>query len=226
MIEKASAASPEKTIDIAIPPPRQSAPLSVWIQPGRACSIATSRSASLGRTRPARRAAATTASCAMAMPPPRAAASGIQEWPGSKPCGATPWSASTPTIADASGRPAARPSADADDRQDQRLGGDQPAHLARRRARGRAAPRSHAGAGRWRGRRCRPPRTARWRRRCHPSHRRWRSGLRGRWPAGRRRRRRRRGRCRARRRRAPSPAAGGRAARRATCRARPRRRSR
>jgi hypothetical protein len=29
MIEKASAASPEKRIDIAIPPPRQSAPLSV-----------------------------------------------------------------------------------------------------------------------------------------------------------------------------------------------------
>ena len=81
MIEKASAASPEKTIAIATPPPRQSTPLSVWTSPGRACSIATSRSASLGRTRPARRAAATTASCARPMPPPRATASGIHECP-------------------------------------------------------------------------------------------------------------------------------------------------
>ena len=78
--------------------------------PGRPCSTATSRSASAGRTRPARRAAATTATCATPMPIPSAATSGIQEWPGSKPAGTTPWSASTLTIARASGPPASRPS--------------------------------------------------------------------------------------------------------------------
>ena len=49
----------------------------------------------------------------MAMPPPTAATSGIHECPGSKPCGAAPWSARTSTIATASGRPASTPSTDA-----------------------------------------------------------------------------------------------------------------
>ena len=51
--------------------------------------------------------------------------------PGSKPAGTTPWSASTSTIADASGR---RQHAEhgRDERQDQRLGGEQPPDLRRR----------------------------------------------------------------------------------------------
>ena len=110
MIANASAASPEKMIAIATPPPRHSTPVTSWVTLGRPCSIATSRSASAGRTRPARRAAARTASWAVTMPPPAAAASGIQERDGSKSSGATSRSASAATIAWASGRPAASPS--------------------------------------------------------------------------------------------------------------------
>ncbi len=81
---------------------------------GRGCSIAASRSASAGRVLPARRAAAKTDELGdQQMPPPSAATSGIHEWPGAKPGGTTPWSASTDTIALASGRPARMPSAPA-----------------------------------------------------------------------------------------------------------------
>ena len=70
----------------------------------------------------------------MPTPIPSAATSGIQECPGSKPAGTSPWPASRSTSALASGRPASRPSALADQRDEQRLGGDQAADLARRRA--------------------------------------------------------------------------------------------
>ena len=109
-IENAYACSPSNSSAIAAPPPSESTPASVRTAPGRPCSTATSRSASAGRTRPARRAAATTATWATPMPMPSAATSGTQEWPGSKPAGTTPWSASTLTMARASGPPASRPS--------------------------------------------------------------------------------------------------------------------
>ena len=84
--------------------------MTIWSTLGRGRSIAASRSASAGRVRPARRAAAKTASWAIRMPPPSAATSGIHELPGAKPVGTTSWSASSATIASASGRPASRPS--------------------------------------------------------------------------------------------------------------------
>ena len=113
--------------------------------PGRPCSTATSRSASAGRTLPARRAAATTATCAMPTPMPSAAASGIHEWPGTKPAGTSPW----PEQVDERVRRAAGPAQQAeparDERDEERLGRDQAADLARGRAerpqdRGLAAP--------------------------------------------------------------------------------------
>ena len=135
-IENADACSPLNSSAIAAPPPSAITPVSVRTTPGRPCSIATSRSASAGRTLPARRAAATTASWAMPTPIPSAATSGIQECPGVKPAGTSPWPASRSTSALASGRPASRPSALADQRDEQRLRGDQPADLARRRPEG------------------------------------------------------------------------------------------
>ena len=110
-IENAEACSPLNSSAIAAPPPRAITPMSVRTTPGRPCSIATSRRASAGRTLPARRAAATTASWAMPTPIPSAATSGIQECPGVKPAGTSPWPASRSTSALASGRPARRPSA-------------------------------------------------------------------------------------------------------------------
>ena len=115
-----------------MPPPRQSAPTSSCRTPGRARSIVASRSASAGRVRPARRAAAKTASCATRMPPPNAATSGIHESPGRE-----------------AGRDRAVVGEDRDDRvgerapgeqaehagddgHDQRLAGDQPPDLMRR----------------------------------------------------------------------------------------------
>ncbi len=83
----ACAHMPENTSAIVTPPPRQSSPLRSCATLGRACSTATSRSASAGRVRPARRAAATTASWAMPMPMPSAAASGTHECPGANPVG-------------------------------------------------------------------------------------------------------------------------------------------
>ena len=93
----------------ATPPPIRDTPHSSANQPGRGCSIAASRSASAGRTRPARQAAANTASCATATPIPSAATRGIHEWAGPKWAGATPWSTRASAIALASGRPASSP---------------------------------------------------------------------------------------------------------------------
>ena len=92
----------------------------------------------------------------------------------------------------ASGRPATTPERAGDQRDEQRLAGDQPADLRAASRRGRAARRSPAGAGRWRARTSRRRRTARRRRRCRPARRRWRSARRGPPRSGRRRRHRRR----------------------------------
>ena len=87
----------------------------------------------LGRPRtPARRAAAKTASWAISTPPPSAATSGTHELPGAKSVGTTPRSESSETIASASGRPASDAEHAGDERDDQRLAGDQAPDLVRR----------------------------------------------------------------------------------------------
>ena len=107
------AQKPENTRAIATPPSRNAAPASVRTNPGRGCSIATSRNASAGGMRPARRAAAATASWPIRTPMPSAAAIGISDAPGANAGPTSPRSARTPTMASASGRPAASPSAPA-----------------------------------------------------------------------------------------------------------------
>ena len=107
------AQKPENTSAIATPPPSAASPASTRTTPGRGCSTADSRSASAGRVRPARYAAATTASCAMPTPMPKAATSGIQDVPAAKLGGTTPRSCSAWRIASASGPPATTPSAPA-----------------------------------------------------------------------------------------------------------------
>ena len=102
-------------------------------------------------------------------PPPSAATSGIQELPGAKPAGTTPWSASTSTIAlrerpAGERRRARRPRARRSAPRRRSAGG--PGAASRR---ARAARRSRAGAGRSRARTSRRRRTARPRRRCRPS---------------------------------------------------------
>ena len=109
----AIAQKPENRTDIAAPPTRHVTPLTTRTSPGRGCSMATSRSASAGGMRPARRAAAATASWATTTPMPRAAASGISESAGANAGPTSPRSARTPTMAFASGRPATTPSAPA-----------------------------------------------------------------------------------------------------------------
>ena len=88
-------------------------PQTTRTRPGRGCSIATSRSASAGGMRPARRAAATTASWAITTPMPSAATSGTSECAGANAGPTSPRSARTSTMRFASGRPATSPSAPA-----------------------------------------------------------------------------------------------------------------
>ena len=131
-IANATAHVPLKISAIATPPPSSSTPAPSWRTPGRACSIAASRSASAGRVRPARRAAAKTATCAIRMPPPNAATSGIHDVPGRE-------AGRDRAVVghDVHDRGRQRPTGEqaeraGDDRDDQRLAGDQPPHLVRR----------------------------------------------------------------------------------------------
>ena len=109
----AIAQKPENSIDIATPPSRHATPATTRTNPGRGCSIATSRSASAGGMRPARRAAAKTASCAIRTPMPSAATSGTIESAGANAGPTSPRSARTSTMRFANGRPATTPSAPA-----------------------------------------------------------------------------------------------------------------
>ena len=131
-IENADACSPLNSSAMAAPPPSASTPDSPRTQPTRPCSTATSRSASAGRTLPARRAAATTASCAMPTPIPSAATSGIHECPGSKPAGMWPWPREQVDERGGERPPGQQPERAGHERDEQRLGRDQAADLARR----------------------------------------------------------------------------------------------
>ncbi len=120
------------------------APASVRIKPGRGCSIATSRSASAGGMRPARRAAAATASCADRDAHGERRGQRDQRVPGREP--GADLAAVDEHADDGVGEraPGEQPERARDQRHQQRLARDQAAHLPWRRAEraqdGRLAP--------------------------------------------------------------------------------------
>ena len=108
---------------------RAGRPTSAGRQAGRA-RPPTSRSASAGRYAAGPARAATTASWATTTPRPRAATSGIQDVPGSKPAGTVPWSSSTSDQRGRERTAGQQPEAAGDHRDEERLAGDQPPDLA------------------------------------------------------------------------------------------------